>query len=197
LIIRGSFDKFGKFLWNGATIQLMTWHLERSTLSHLKRDWRAKKCSSIKTTRRLTNRPLQWQNYELGYELIPHPPHSPDLTPCDFFLFPNLKTWLGGKKFSSNEEVIIHQWVFCRLWDSLLQMTIKRELCVLSGWNLAWRVRRVDLSRCCVIKWIVVPFHGNLPNLSNDPRIYFMYVHFELVISIIYQLFVIVIYIIR
>jgi len=21
-----------------------------------------------------------------------------------------------------------------------------------------------------VIKWIVAPFHGNLPNLSNDPR---------------------------
>jgi len=32
-------------------------------------------------------------------------------------------------------------------------------------------VRRVDLSRCRVIKWIVAPFHENLPNLSNDPRI--------------------------
>jgi len=31
--------------------------------------------------------------------------------------------------------------------------------------------RRADLSRCRVIKWIVAPFHGNLPNLSNDPRI--------------------------
>jgi len=30
-------------------------------------------------------------------------------------------------------------------------------------------IRRVDLSRCRVIKWIVAPFHGNLPNLSN-PR---------------------------
>jgi len=33
-------------------------------------------------------------------------------------------------------------------------------------------VRRVDLSRCRVIKWIVAPFHGNLPNLLNDPRTY-------------------------
>ncbi|KYN03858.1 hypothetical protein ALC62_05286 [Cyphomyrmex costatus] len=32
--------------------------------------------------------------------------HSPDLAPCDFFLVPNLKIWLGGKKFASNEEVI-------------------------------------------------------------------------------------------
>lgn len=43
---------------------------------------------------------------ELGYELLPHPPYSPDLAPCDFFLFPNLKKSLAGKKFSSNEEVI-------------------------------------------------------------------------------------------
>ncbi|EGI69773.1 Mariner Mos1 transposase, partial [Acromyrmex echinatior] len=43
---------------------------------------------------------------ELHYELLPHPPYSPDLAPCDFFLFPNLKKWLGGKKFTSNEQVI-------------------------------------------------------------------------------------------
>ena len=28
---------------------------------------------------------------ELGYELLPHPPYSPDLAACDFFLFPNSK----------------------------------------------------------------------------------------------------------
>ncbi|EFN76504.1 Histone-lysine N-methyltransferase SETMAR, partial [Harpegnathos saltator] len=43
---------------------------------------------------------------ELGYELLPHPPYSPDLAPCDFFLFPNLKKSLAGQKFESNEEVI-------------------------------------------------------------------------------------------
>lgn len=43
---------------------------------------------------------------ELRYELLHHPPYSPDLAPCDFFLFPNLKKWLGGKRFTSNEEVI-------------------------------------------------------------------------------------------
>lgn len=43
---------------------------------------------------------------ELHYELLPHPPYSPDLAPCDFFLFPNLKKWLGGKRFTTNEEVI-------------------------------------------------------------------------------------------
>lgn len=43
---------------------------------------------------------------ELRYKLLPHPPYSPDLAPCDFFLFPNLKKSLAGKKFLSNEEVI-------------------------------------------------------------------------------------------
>lgn len=43
---------------------------------------------------------------QLEFELIHHPPNSPDLAPCDFFLFPNLKKWLSGKKFLSNAEVI-------------------------------------------------------------------------------------------
>jgi len=33
---------------------------------------------------------------ELGYELLPHPPCSPDLAPCDFFLFRNMKKSLAG-----------------------------------------------------------------------------------------------------
>ena len=44
--------------------------------------------------------------HKLGYELLPHPAYSPDLAPCDYFLFPNLKKWLGGRRFGSNEEVI-------------------------------------------------------------------------------------------
>ncbi|XP_020282790.1 histone-lysine N-methyltransferase SETMAR-like [Pseudomyrmex gracilis] len=44
--------------------------------------------------------------YELGFELLPHPSYSPDLAPCEFHLFPNLNKWLGGKRFSSNHEVI-------------------------------------------------------------------------------------------
>ena len=44
--------------------------------------------------------------HELHYKLIPHPPYSPDLAPSDFFLFPNMKNWLAGKKFLSNDAVI-------------------------------------------------------------------------------------------
>jgi hypothetical protein len=37
--------------------------------------------------------------------LIPHPPHSPDLGPCDFFLFPKIKLKLKGLRFDSSEEI--------------------------------------------------------------------------------------------
>ena len=33
---------------------------------------------------------------------------SPDLTPSDYFLFPNLKKWVGGKSFYFNDEIISH-----------------------------------------------------------------------------------------
>ena len=44
--------------------------------------------------------------YELRYELMPHPPYSSNLASSDFFLFPNLKKWFGGKGLTSNKEVI-------------------------------------------------------------------------------------------
>ena len=36
---------------------------------------------------------------------LSHPPYSPDLAPCDFFLFPKLKDLLKGKTYSSDEEL--------------------------------------------------------------------------------------------
>ena len=43
---------------------------------------------------------------ECGYEIIPHPPYSPDLAPCDFYLFPNFKSDLAGRRHMSNSAVI-------------------------------------------------------------------------------------------
>ena len=43
---------------------------------------------------------------DLHYELLEHPPYSPDLTPSDFCVFPKLKYFLAGQRFSSNEEAI-------------------------------------------------------------------------------------------
>jgi [histone H3]-lysine36 N-dimethyltransferase SETMAR len=38
-------------------------------------------------------------------KLLPHAPYSPDLAPCDFFLFPKLKEKLKGKTFANQKEL--------------------------------------------------------------------------------------------
>ena len=43
---------------------------------------------------------------ECGFEVLPHPPYSPDMAPSDFYLFPKLKSNVRGKQFGSNEGVI-------------------------------------------------------------------------------------------
>jgi len=37
--------------------------------------------------------------------VIPHTPYSPDLAPCDFFLFPKMKLKLKGRRFDTIEEI--------------------------------------------------------------------------------------------
>jgi histone-lysine N-methyltransferase SETMAR len=44
---------------------------------------------------------------DLPYELLEHPPYSPYLAPSDFCLFPKLKLFLAGQRFSSNQEAIV------------------------------------------------------------------------------------------
>ena len=36
---------------------------------------------------------------------VPHPAYSPDLAPCDFYMFPKMKLRLKGRRFASIEEV--------------------------------------------------------------------------------------------
>jgi hypothetical protein len=37
--------------------------------------------------------------------VLPHPPYSPDLAPCDFFLFPKMKLKLKGRRFNTSEKI--------------------------------------------------------------------------------------------
>jgi hypothetical protein len=37
--------------------------------------------------------------------VIPHPPYSLDLAPCDFFLFPKMKCKLKERRYDANEEI--------------------------------------------------------------------------------------------
>jgi histone-lysine N-methyltransferase SETMAR len=49
---------------------------------------------------------------DLGWQILPHPPYSPDLSPCDFFLFSHMKNSIRGRRFASTTEIKNHfqQW---------------------------------------------------------------------------------------
>ena len=42
---------------------------------------------------------------ELGWEVLPHPPYSPDLAPSDYYLFLPLKQFLPGKQFNDTLQL--------------------------------------------------------------------------------------------
>ena len=44
--------------------------------------------------------------HQSGVQLVPHPPYSPDLSPCDFFLFPKVKRLLKGKRFPNADSAV-------------------------------------------------------------------------------------------
>ena len=56
--------------------------------------------SSIKTTS-----PLMHRVGECQITQVTQPPYSPDLAPCDFWLFPNLKSPLKGTRFQTINEI--------------------------------------------------------------------------------------------
>jgi hypothetical protein len=51
---------------------------------------------SLKTTESVTNNNMV---------IIPHPPYSPDLAPCEFALFPKLKLKLKGRCFETVSDI--------------------------------------------------------------------------------------------
>jgi hypothetical protein len=53
---------------------------------------------------------------ELGFELMEHPPCSPDPAPKDFPMFGPMENALRGRRFSSDKEVIgaVQNWLKTR-----------------------------------------------------------------------------------
>ena len=45
---------------------------------------------------------------QLGWEVVIHPPYSPDIAPSDFHLFRSLQNSLNGKNFNSLEDCKRH-----------------------------------------------------------------------------------------
>ena len=51
-------------------------------------------------------------------QLLTHHPYSPDLAPCNFFMFPTVKVRLCGKRFSTPEDAVAaYQGKLCALDD--------------------------------------------------------------------------------
>jgi len=49
----------------------------------------------------------------LGFEVLEHPAHSPDLAPSDYLLFGPLRNAFQGRRFSTDKEVreAVHKWL--------------------------------------------------------------------------------------
>ncbi|GFN75702.1 histone-lysine N-methyltransferase SETMAR [Plakobranchus ocellatus] len=85
-----------------------------STLDRLKEAIRPKRPGLLRrgvvlqhdnATPHSANLTQQWlQRY--GWEILPHPAHSPDLAPSDFHLFGPLKRHLGGMAFETEDDLI-------------------------------------------------------------------------------------------
>jgi hypothetical protein len=53
--------------------------------------------------------------------VIPHPQYSPNLAPCDFFLFPKMELKLKGRRFDTIEGIQAE-------WQRVLDSVTENEL---------------------------------------------------------------------
>ncbi|GFN88029.1 transposase [Plakobranchus ocellatus] len=88
--------------------------LGRCTLDRLKEAIRRKRPGLLRrgvvfqhdnATPHSANFTQQWLK-RYGWEILPHPAHSPDLAPSDFHLFGPLKRHLGGMAFETEDDLI-------------------------------------------------------------------------------------------
>ena len=103
---------------------------------------------------------------KMGIKTVPHPPYSPDLVPCDFWLFPKLT---GCRRYETIEEmkeavtkVIDTQDDFHGAFQKLLERYNK---CIVSRGDYF----EGDYSFMCVLS-IKVPIRKKSGNLSYAPR---------------------------
>jgi len=72
----------------------------------------------------------------LEFEVLSHPPYSPDLAPSDFQSFPHLKRDLKGTHFTSDDEVkqAVTSWIKLRtpefFIDGMRKLILSWEKCI-------------------------------------------------------------------
>ena len=105
----------------------------------------------------------------MGIEIVPHPPYSTDLAPCDFWLLPKLR----GCRYETIEEMkeavtkvidTLTQEDFHWAFQKVLERYTK---CIATGGDYF----EGDESFMCALS-IKVPIQKKSGNLFNDPRIF-------------------------
>ena len=103
----------------------------------------------------------------MGTKTVPQPPYSPDLAPCDFWLFPKLR----GCHYETIEKM---KEAVTKAIDTLtqedfygaFQKLLERYKCIAAGRDYF----KGDKSFMCVVS-IKVLIRKMSGNLFNDPRI--------------------------
>ena len=78
---------------------------------------------------------------ELGYEVLPHPPYSPDLSPTDYHFFKHLDNFLQGKRFTTTGG----------------RKCFPRIHSILKHWFLCYRNKQTyfSLAKMCWLWWFL------------------------------------------
>ena len=87
--------RLGLLCWGFKEVQVEILSEEASTLQIKSVAFPPGQCTSPQL--HPCHRPLT----KIGIKTVPHPPYSPDLAPCDFWLFPKLK----GCRYETSEEM--------------------------------------------------------------------------------------------
>ena len=109
----------------------------------------------------------------MGLKTVPHPPYCPDLSPCDFCLFPKLR--------GCHETIEEMKEAVMKVINTLTQEDFHGAFQKLLEWYNKCIAARGDyfkgeLSFMCVLS-IKVPIRKKSGNLFNDPRRYYSSVY--------------------
>jgi histone-lysine N-methyltransferase SETMAR len=90
-------------------------------------------------------------------ERLPHPPYSPDISPCDFFLFGYLKHLLAGKSFSDGGALKEHiesllKTISPATWQKVFSSWIERLDFVIESGGKYWNKKNeVSFSNILIV----------------------------------------------
>jgi len=89
-----------------------------------------------------------------------HSPYSPDLSPCDFFLFPKLKKMLSGRRYSSRNgvESAVYQ---------CLEGIPRADYSAAFQRAIFWRVELNEIKFQCFVYFLYIYSQ----NLLNTPHV--------------------------